>query len=137
MPEYSKENQHKKPVEHPKLNGDANKYWGMSNNFKIKIQQIPELIATTNNNVDFSSGRYQEIMIDTEGCIETLEFEFYQYCEEVEKLFKQPDLTIDKCIEYLMGNASKFNSIQYDDLLNLEDTVNSWLSSEGDPRVSE
>lgn len=70
-------------MNNPEINENINKYWSMANDLKIKILKIPDSIATTNNKVDFSFGRYQEIMIDTEGYIETLENDFYLYSEEV------------------------------------------------------
>ena len=57
--------------------------------FKRKISHIPNTVEELNGNVDFTSGRPQEIMIDVEGLIESLENEFYLYSEEVEKLIAQ------------------------------------------------
>lgn len=61
-------------------------YWDKANKFKQMIQLIPERVANSNTNVDFTAGRPQEIMIDLEQLIEDLENEFYLYSEEVEKL---------------------------------------------------
>ena len=54
--------------------------------FKRKINNIPDTVGELNNNVDFTNGRPQEIMIDLDGLIETLDNDFYLFCEEVEKL---------------------------------------------------
>jgi len=62
------------------------KYGNRVNQFKKKIQAIPEQVKSANNNIDFSNGRFQEIMIDLESIIEDLENEFYLHSEEVEKL---------------------------------------------------
>ena len=57
--------------------------------FKRKINHIPNTVEELNNNVDFTNGRPQEIMIDLEGLIETLDNDFYLFCEEVEKLIEE------------------------------------------------
>ena len=63
-------------------------YWLSANKFKQKIQAIPELVQQANNNVDFTNGRPQEIMIDLESLIEDLENDFYLYSEEIEIILK-------------------------------------------------
>lgn len=57
------------------------------NEFNNKINRIPIAIEDVNPSVDFSSGRYQEVMIDIEGCCTTLAEDFYLLCEEIEKTF--------------------------------------------------
>ena len=64
------------------------KYGNRVNQFKRKIQEIPDRIRVANNKVDFSSGRPQEMMIDLESIIEDLENDFYLFAEEVEKQLK-------------------------------------------------
>ena len=63
------------------------KYNELINDFNQKINRIPPAIEKVNNNIDFSSGRPQEIMIDLEGACTTLAEDFYLLAEEIDKLF--------------------------------------------------
>ena len=56
--------------------------------FNNKINRIPDAITDVNQNVDFSSGRHQEVMIDIENCCTTLAEDFYLLAEEIEKTLK-------------------------------------------------
>ena len=56
--------------------------------FNNKINRIPDAITDVNPNVDFSSGRHQEVMIDIENCCTTLAEDFYLLAEEIEKTLK-------------------------------------------------
>ena len=63
------------------------KYNELINDFNQKINRIPPAIEKVNDKIDFSSGRYQEIMIDLEGSCTTLAEDFYLLAEEIDKLF--------------------------------------------------
>lgn len=63
------------------------KYSALINDFNQKINRIPIAIEDVNPNVDFSSGRHQEVFIDIENCCTTLGEDFYLLAEEIDKLF--------------------------------------------------
>lgn len=69
------------------MNELQKKYGELINDFNQKINRIPPAIEKVNDKIDFSSGRYQEIMIDIEGSCTTLAEDFYLLAEEIDKLF--------------------------------------------------
>jgi len=95
-----------------------NEYYKSVDEFRKKINSVPVVIEKLNNKVDFSSGRYQEIMIDVEGSITTLADDFYLFAEFAEEQIKNThNLTIDKCIEYLTKNRDEITVGQHDELM--------------------
>ena len=67
-------------------NDSSKEYGKLVNDFNVKINRIPEIITIANPNIDFSSGRYQEISLDIENCCTMLSERFYLFSEGVEKL---------------------------------------------------
>jgi hypothetical protein len=67
------------------MNNQQKAFQKLVNEFNQKIHRIPDAINDVNPNIDFSSGRHQEVMIDIEGCCTTLAEDFYILCEEIEK----------------------------------------------------
>jgi len=72
-----------------KMTAASSDYAKLVDEFRQKINSIPGVIEKVNDKLDFSSGRYQEIMIDIEGCITTLADDFFLFAESAEGLLSK------------------------------------------------